>query len=160
MKWMFSDHLSHQVLGDADTHVSATGHIWLLVNIGSGNGLVLSSNKTFSEPVSTKFYDIIEISWGISWENFCGTWIVNESISLYYVWYLMRLCWPSFSLVYTDIPTLTCLSSGISGDSWLISYQQLAWLLQLDIHHSNHQQPLMSMMLGAGENEQLDQMRI
>ena len=38
---------------------TATGHIWWLVNIGSGNGLVVSGNKPLPEPMLTKCYDAI-----------------------------------------------------------------------------------------------------
>ena len=31
-------------------------HLWLMINIGSGIGLVPSGNKPLPEPMSTKFY--------------------------------------------------------------------------------------------------------
>ena len=38
------------------SHVNATEHLFWQVNIGSGNGLVLSSNKPLPEPMLTQIY--------------------------------------------------------------------------------------------------------
>ena len=39
--------------------MNATRHHWWLFNIGSGNGLMLSSNTPLPEPMLTKFFDAI-----------------------------------------------------------------------------------------------------
>ena len=41
------------------SHVNVTEHLWLEVNMGSGNGLVPSGNKPLPEPMLTDLYVVI-----------------------------------------------------------------------------------------------------
>ena len=52
------------------SHVNATEHLFWQVNIGSGNGLVLSSNKPLPEPMLTQIYVAIYVT-RQQWVNTC-----------------------------------------------------------------------------------------
>ena len=57
------------------------GHNWWWVNIGSGNGLLSSGNKSLPEPILTEFYGAIWRHWDTPSKN------AHWSTSLHIYWY-------------------------------------------------------------------------